>query len=167
MLRGWIHCRNNCGITSFDAMNGGYRFLCSYPPDNQTWQEGTSPFSDRRYISSFSYFCIDMLVFGGVFMISTGARCLSINSKVIWSCGLLRTFFVHCHKGASQTSIPASTLSTATAWTWKLHQFVPSSTHGTLESQSCQSSGETMHRKSCELISLYFCAIEQTCKSTF
>lgn len=26
------------------AMNGGYRrFLCSYPPENQTWQAGTSP----------------------------------------------------------------------------------------------------------------------------
>lgn len=25
------------------AMNGGYRFLCSYPPENQKWQAGTSP----------------------------------------------------------------------------------------------------------------------------
>lgn len=93
------------------AMNGGHRFVCSSPPDNQTWQAGTLPFSDRRYIFKKKYFSIDMLVFGGVFMISTGARCLSINSKV----RIALYFFVHCHKGAIHTSIPPSTLSTATA----------------------------------------------------
>lgn len=76
------------------AMNGGYRFLCVVTlQKNQTWQAGTSPCLKGDISSNGSFFHCHVSFWGCIYD-SNWCKMftVSINSIVIWSCGLLCTF---------------------------------------------------------------------------